>query len=74
MLLPIIILTCNPINPKPAARLIKLAIAVYLIINGSALIMHFLRINDCFFFWIIPALLISYSILRIQIEQRKVIN
>ena len=74
VLLPIIILTAIQLIQSQQPRLIKLAIAVYLIINCSALIMRFLNINECFFFWIIPALLISYSILIIQLEQKKVIS
>ena len=74
VLLPIIIHLAIQLIQSQQGRLIKLAIAVYLIINGSILIMHFLRINDCFFSWIIPALLISYSIFSIQIEQRKLLT
>jgi hypothetical protein len=74
VLLPIIILTAIQLIQSQQTRFIKLAIVVYLIINGAALIMLFLNINECFFFWMIPALLISYSILRIQLEQKKVIS
>jgi len=64
VLLPAILLTAIRLMQSRRENLMKCAVIVYLAINGVALSLHFLHIDDCFSFWMLPALLVSYLILN----------